>query len=54
MRRTRVPPTVTQITKLQGAQRFLEFDYRSTDFRVPENLIFRTLSFMFAAYYIGA
>ena len=54
MRRTRVPPTVTRRTKLQGAQRSLELGYRSTDFRVPENLIFRALSFMFAAYYIGA
>ena len=43
MRLTRVPCKVTSKTKLRGAQRTLEIDLRSTDFRAPENLIFQTL-----------
>ena len=31
---------VTMSTKLQDAQRSPELTFRSTDFRVPENLIF--------------
>ena len=43
MRRTRVPPNVTGSTKLRGAQRSPKLSFRSTDFRVPENLIFPAL-----------
>ena len=43
MRRTRVPPNVTRSTKLGGAQRSPEPAFRSTDFRVPEILIFPAL-----------
>ena len=39
MSRTRLPSIVTGSTKLRGAQRSPELAFRSTDFRVPENLI---------------
>ena len=42
MRRTRVPLNVTRSTQLRGAQRSPELALRSTDFRVPENLIFQS------------
>ena len=47
MRRTRVPPNVTRSTKLRGAQRSPELTFRSTDIRVPENLMFPTLTYVF-------
>ena len=40
MRWTRVPQKVARWTKFWGAQRSPELALRSTDFRVPENLIF--------------
>ena len=40
MRRTHVPPNVTRSTKLWGAQCSPELAFRSTDIRVPANLIF--------------
>ena len=43
MRQTCVPPNVTRSTKLGGTQRSLELAFRSTDFRVPKNLIFLAL-----------
>ena len=43
MKRTRIPANVTRSTKLQGAQRSLQHVFRSTDFSVPENLIFPAL-----------
>ena len=43
MRRTRVPPNVTRSTKLRGGQRSRELAFKSTDFLVPENLIFLAL-----------
>ena len=43
MRRTRVPSNVTRSTKLKGAQRSSELAFRSTDFRVPENLTYLAL-----------
>ena len=39
MRQTRVPSNVTRSTKLQGVQ----LTFRSTDFHLPENLIFPAL-----------
>ena len=39
-RRTRVPPSVTRSAKLRGAQRSPELSFRSTNFCVPENLLF--------------
>ena len=43
MRGTQVPPNVTRSTKLRGAQHFPKLTFRSTDFCVPENLIFPAL-----------
>ena len=43
MRETCVAPTVKPSTKLRGAQRFTELAFSSTDFRVPDNLIFPAL-----------
>ena len=43
MRRTRVLTNGTRSTKLQGALRSPELGFKSTDFRVPENLIFQAL-----------
>ena len=43
MSRTRLPSIVTGSTKLQGVQRSPELAFRSTDFRVSENLIFPAL-----------
>ena len=43
MRGTCVPPNVTRSTKLRGAKRSTELGFSSTDFRVPENLIFPAL-----------
>ena len=43
MRRTRVPPNVTRSTKLREGQRSRELAFKSTDFLVPENLIFLAL-----------
>ena len=43
MRRTCVLSNITSSTKLRGAQHSLELAFRSTDFRVPENLIFPAL-----------
>ena len=43
MRQTRVPPNITRSTKLQGAQCSPELAFRSTDFCVPEYLIFPAL-----------
>ena len=40
MRRTRVHPNATRSTKLRGTQRSPENAFRTTEFRVPENLIF--------------
>ena len=34
---------VTRSTKLRGAQRSFELTFRSTDFHVPENLLFPSL-----------
>ena len=42
-RRTRVLPNVTRSTKLRGIQHSPELALRSTDFCVPENLIFPAL-----------
>ena len=47
MRRTCVPPNVKKSTQLQGAQRSPELAFRSTDIRVPENLIFLALQSLF-------
>ena len=47
MRRTRVPSKVKWNTKLRGAQRFPELALGSTDFCVPENLIFPALEVTF-------
>ena len=44
MRQTQVPPNITRSTKLQGAQHSPELAVRSTDFCVPENLIFPALT----------
>ena len=43
MRQTHVPPNVTRSTKLGNRQHFPELAFRSTDFHVPENLIFPAL-----------
>ena len=43
MRRKRLPSNVTRSVKLRGAQRSPELAFRSTDFRLPENLIFPAL-----------
>ena len=43
MRRTCIQPNVTKSKKLRGAQCSPEIVFRSTDFRVPENLIFPAL-----------
>ena len=43
IRRTSTPPNVTRSTKLWGTQCFPDFAFRSTDLRVPENLIFPAL-----------
>ena len=43
IRQTCVPPNVTRSTKLWGVQRSPELAFRSTGFRVPENLIFPAL-----------
>ena len=43
MRRTRLPPKVARSRKLRGVQRSPELTFRSTDFRVPEILIFPAL-----------
>ena len=43
MRRTGVPGKVTMSTKLRGTQRSPELALGSTDFHVPENLIFPVL-----------
>ena len=47
MRRTRVPPKVKKSTQLQGPQCSPELAFRSTDIRVPENLIFLALQSLF-------
>ena len=44
MRQTCVPHKVTRCTKLQGTQQSPKLTLRSTDFCVPENLIFPTLN----------
>ena len=43
MRQTHVTPNVTRTTKLRGAEHSPELAFRSTDFRVPGNLIFPAL-----------
>ena len=43
MRQTHVSANSTRRTKLRGAQCSPEFAFRSTDFCVPENLIFPVL-----------
>ena len=43
MMRTRVPPNVTRSRKVRGAQHSPQLAFRSTDFYVPENLIFPAL-----------
>ena len=43
MRQTHVPPNIIRSTKLRGAQHSPELAFRSTDFCVPENLIFSAL-----------
>ena len=44
MRQTRVTPNIKMSTKLQGSQRSPELGFRTTDFRVPKNLIFPVLA----------
>ena len=44
MGQTSVPPNATRSTKLSGTQHALELAFRSTDFHVPENLIFPALA----------
>ena len=44
MGRKRLYTNVTRSAKLRGAQRSPELAFRSTDFRVPENLIFLALN----------
>ena len=43
MRLTHVPTKITKSTKLRGTQCSPELAFRSTDFCVPENLIFPSL-----------
>ena len=43
MRRTCVPPNVTRRAKLRGAQRSPELTFKSTNFCLPEILIFPVL-----------
>ena len=47
MRRTRVPRKITRCTKLRGLQRSPELSSRSRYFRVPENLVFPALYYIF-------
>ena len=44
VRPTHVPPKATRRTKLQDTQCSPGLSFRSTDFHVPENLIFPALS----------
>ena len=44
MRQTSVPPNDTRSTKLRGTQGSPELAFRSTNFCVPENLIFLALN----------
>ena len=43
MKQICVPPNATRNTKLRGAQRSPELAFRSTDFHLPENVIFPVL-----------
>ena len=43
MRLTHIPTNIARSTKLRGTQRSPELAFRSTDFCVPENLIFLAL-----------